>query len=195
MNSFWQTDETQMLALSIDGVYYGKWKRKWAGRIQDQLAALLSYEGLKEQIARWEEELGWKEALNMLSRKACFSSEIRKRLETAGCSPAAVESVLAKCRRAGYVNDEERSHRMVEIWAKKGYGPMRIRLELKKNAVAIPRSLDHPAHNVYLSRYIGKHLPPKATRVQKAKVIRALLRRGFSLEAIYEVCKNVASDL
>lgn len=197
MNSFWQVDDTQpqMLVLSIDEVYYGKWKRKWADRIQDKLASLSSYEGLREQIARWEEELGWKEALNMLSRKACFSSEIRKRLESSGCSPSTVDCILAKCRHAGYINDEERSLRMVELWAKKGYGPMRIRLELKKNSVAIPRTLDHPAHSIYLSRYIGKHLPPKATRAEKAKVIRALLRRGFSLDAIYEVCKNLSSDL
>ncbi len=198
MQITWHIDEShpQMLALTIEGVFYGKWKQKWAQRIKAGLnspAFPKEVHELKRALERLEEELGWKEALNLLSRRACFSSEIRRRLTDAGCSISIVDSVIEKCCIAGYLNDEERARRMMEIWSKKGYGPMRIRLELKKRAISAPLSIENKeSHGLYLTRYIDKHLPSQPTREQKAKVIRALLRRGFSLDAVYSAmaCKR-----
>lgn len=194
MHTIWHTDETkpQLLDLIVDGIHLGRWNKKWAKHIQARLDKLPSLDGVKEEILRFEEELGWREVLNMLARRACFSLEIRKKLESAGCSTPAIDSVIAKCIRLGYVDDQERAQRMVELWAKKGWGPLRIRLELKKQGVPLPRSLDHPSHEQFLVRFISKHLPKKATQKEKAKVIRSLLRRGFSLDAI---CKNLSTDL
>lgn len=76
MQITWQVDEShpQMLALMIEGICYGKWKEKWVRRIKAQLDSYASPKDVHEvkgAIARLEEELGWKEALNLLSRRAC----------------------------------------------------------------------------------------------------------------------------
>src|SRR5579885_2467422 len=127
-----------------------------------------------------EDEVIWRKTLNLLSRRAYFSLELRKKLESAGFTASAIEKAIAKSKRAGYLDDEERAARMVESWSKKGWGPLKIRLELKKHGIAAPRSLDHPEHALFLARYIDKHVPQDATQKEKAKVIRFLLRRGFS---------------
>ena len=130
-----------------------------------------------------EEKFAWKKAVNLLSRRAYFSTELRQKLETAGFSSDIVDAVITKCRQAGYIDDEERARRMVEMWERKGYGPARIRLELQKRGVKASIPIANNAQ--YISRYIEKHLPATPTQQQKAKIIRALLRRGFSHEMIY----------
>jgi len=182
-------DRPGMTALYYGDVHLGTWKNKWAKYIQTHISDT-------EELTEIEETLGWKEALSLLARRACFSSEIKQRLEDAGCSSPVIISVLEKCRKGGYINDDERSRRTVEILAKKGYGPLRIRQELKKRGIDLSEC-SHELHSTYISQYIEKHLPRPLTQQKKAKVIRALLRRGFSLDTIFQVLlsKKIPSDL
>ncbi len=136
-------------------------------------------------IACVEKELGWQEAVRLLSKRGRFTLEMRCHLEGAGCSPPSIDSVLAKCHRLGYLDDTKRAKHMIEGWKKKGYGLRKIQLELKKRAGIFFLEKESDFSSDYPSRYIDRHLHVSATKKERAKVIRALLRRGFSLEAIY----------
>ncbi len=130
-----------------------------------------------------DEQKAWQKVINILSYRAYFSAELQRKLITAGFSKEVIEAVIFRCQQAGYVNDRDHAERMIAMWTKKGYGPLRIRLELQKRGVKEVIPLENNASYIHL--YLAKHLPKEPTEQQKAKVIRALVRRGFSLEVIF----------
>ena len=77
----------------------------------------------------------FKEALKLLSKRSYFSTELRKKLLEKGCPPPEVEQALEKCKKLGYLNDQEREEHLVVSLRQKGYGPHRIAQKMREKGV------------------------------------------------------------
>lgn len=81
--------------------------------------------------------------LRILEKRPRSSSEMRKLLLEKHCSPNATDEAITKLEEYGYINDYELAHRLVRKGQAKGWGPKKIRMELKaKGLEARPEAFE-----------------------------------------------------
>ena len=137
-------------------------------------------------------------ALRLLARREHSAQELRSKLAARGCEPDAVSATLAELARRGWQSDDRYARAAVSSGARKGHGPLRIRLQLNRAGVdaaltaeqLASHDLDwqqeaHKAAEKYLR---GKDSHDLKT---KAKLQTFLLRRGFSSDQIRATMKAI----
>ncbi|HEX7348670.1 MAG TPA: regulatory protein RecX [Rhodanobacteraceae bacterium] len=139
-------------------------------------------------------------ALGMLARREYSQRELRARLERAGCDEAESESALVKLRGEHYQDDQRFGEMLVRARVEQGYGPNRIRAELRTHALndaAIRALLDatgvdwvERATAQLRKKYAGK----PATPAERAKRAAFLLRRGFAADTARIVTRSDGGD-
>lgn len=140
-------------------------------------------------------------ALGMLARREYSQRELRTRLERAGCDEAESESALAKLRGEHYQDDRRFGEMLVRARIGQGYGPNRIRAELRTHALddaTIQALLDAAgidwtelAAAQLRKKYAGK---PATAPAERGKRAAFLLRRGFAAETARIVTRSVGGD-
>src|SRR6185437_10140048 len=75
-------------------------------------------------------------ALSMLARREYSQRELRARLEHAGCDEEESEAALDKLREQHYQDDARFGEMIVRTRMGQGYGPTRIRAELRSHGLA-----------------------------------------------------------
>jgi regulatory protein len=87
-------------------------------------------------------------ALGMLARREYSQRELRTRLERAGCDEAESQAAIAQLQGQHYQDDQRFGEMLVRTRVGQGYGPARIRVELRSHALtdaAIQALLDAAA--------------------------------------------------
>ncbi len=109
-----------------------------------------------------------------------------------------LEKVLNWCQESGWLNDDRFTERFIQSRARKGFGPQRIRMELQQkginrdeiNQALFDTDVDWSTCAADLAkRKFGEPLPQ--TWAEKGKVQRFLMSKGFMMEDIQAVFRNI----
>lgn len=130
-------------------------------------------------------------ALGMLARREYSQRELRARLEHAGCDEGESETALRKLRDQHYQDDRRFGEMIVRARVGQGYGPDRIRAELRSHGLAdaATRALLDAAGTDWLAlaraqlrkKYGTK---PATDHAERGKRAAFLLRRGFAAATV-----------
>ncbi|MGH8190199.1 MAG: RecX family transcriptional regulator [Rhodanobacteraceae bacterium] len=130
-------------------------------------------------------------ALGMLARREYSQRELRARLEHAGCDEGESETALRKLREQKYQDDDRFGEMVMRARVAQGYGPARIRVELRSHGLADSaiRALLEAADTDWTKlaraqlckKYSAK---PAADHAERGKRAAFLLRRGFAAATI-----------
>ena len=136
-------------------------------------------------------------AVKLLSRREHSVYEIRHKLTQRDFEESEIAQAIAELQQGGWLSDERYAEAYVRMRRNKGYGPVRIAMELKERGVSdgiVENCLSadndiwqQVLNQQYLKKYNGE---PIADYNDKSKRIRFLQYRGFSLDMIYRVIKN-----
>ena len=133
-------------------------------------------------------------AVRLLSRREHSALEIRNKLAKREFDDNEITQAVTELIQGGWLSDERFTEAYVRMRLLKGYGPIRISIELNERGVkeSIVEMYLHAHDDVWfqsLKQQYKKKYKSKAIEdySDKAKRIRFLHYRGFSLDAIYKV--------
>lgn len=112
--------------------------------------------------------------------------ELRDKLREKGASEEDIETVTALCVDYGFVNDAEYAGMIVRHYAAMGYGPGRVRQELKRRGVPGPlwdeAFEELPEGTETIDRLLRQKLRGRdaSDRKERDKAASFLFRRGYS---------------
>ena len=126
--------------------------------------------------------------------------ELRDKLAQKGCSPEDIDTVAALCLDYGFVNDGEYAGMIARHYAAQGYGPGRVRTELRRRGVP-PEYWDEaleelPGDTDAIDRLLAARLRGRdaADRKERDKAAAALFRRGFSWDEIRAAMRRYGAE-
>lgn len=126
--------------------------------------------------------------------------ELRDKLAQKGASPEDIETVVALCVDYGFVNDGEYASMIVRHYASAGYGPGRIRMELKRRGVPPDyweeAMEEFPEGNETIDRLLAARLRGKdiSDRKERDKAANALFRKGYSWDDIRAAMERLREE-
>ena len=136
-------------------------------------------------------------AVRLLSRREHSAYEIRDKLLKRDFDNEEIDRVIVELQQGGWLSDERFAEAYIRMRQLKGFGPMRIAMELNERGVkeGIIDDYLHVDDEVwrqtleqqYRKKYKDK---PIEDYNDKAKRIRFLQYRGFALDVIYQVVKG-----
>ncbi|MDE0310182.1 MAG: regulatory protein RecX [Acidiferrobacterales bacterium] len=131
------------------------------------------------------------QAVRFLARREYCEQELTRKLTSRGASLESAQQVVDELKGRDMINDARFAQALVRVRMSKGYGPIKIRNELRQKGVSsdlIDSSLDFN-REVWLDQIVGilrrkyKEVPP-ANFTEWAKRARFLQGRGFSTSQI-----------
>ena len=147
------------------------------------------------------ERSAYDRALGMLARREYSQRELRARLEHAGCDEDESESALRTLQKQNYQDDGRFGGMIVRARVGQGYGPARIRAELRSHGLgdaAIHALIDGAdadwealARAQLRKKYGSKRAIDHSERGKRAAF---LLRRGFSAATVRIVTHSEVGD-
>ena len=133
-------------------------------------------------------------AVRLLSRREHSAFEIRNKLAKREFDDNEITQAVTELIQGDWLSDERFTEAYVRMRRLKGFGPIRISIELNERGVkeSIVEMYLHAHDDVWfqsLKQQYKKKYKNKAIEdySDKAKRIRFLQYRGFSLDAIYKV--------
>jgi regulatory protein len=133
-------------------------------------------------------------AVKLLARREHSVKEIRQKLAQREFDDTEIEQTIAELKQGGWISDERFTEAYIRMRQARGFGPVRIAIELRERGVdeaLVDQYLDPGApawleslREQYDKKYAAK---PIADYNDKAKRIRFLQYRGFTLDAIHDV--------
>lgn len=148
-------------------------------------------------------------AVNALGRRmrtvAELSRLMRNRVEPGEAGPAKINAVIARLKDHGYLNDADYAANYARLRQENAsFGKRRVKQDLAVKGIqaeVIATTLDAAYENVNEEALARRHLERKgvkqpANEKQAARVMRMLIRAGFSTGTIYSILKrwNVPED-
>jgi len=131
-------------------------------------------------------------ALGLLARRAYTEAELRKKLKA--YPEPEVEEAIRRLKNWGYLDDRAFAERFVAA-RKDRFGPHRLRQELFRRGVEgavveefLPEEDEAETAYALLSRRRSRY------RGEKARAVRFLLSRGFSLEAALRAFERLQNE-
>ncbi|MCK4675875.1 MAG: regulatory protein RecX [Gammaproteobacteria bacterium] len=136
-------------------------------------------------------------AVRLLSRREHSAFEIRNKLSQRDFENKEIEQAIVELQQGGWLSDERFAEAYVRMRQKKGFGPVRISIELNERGVkeniidAYLRADDDIWLQILNQQYLKKYKnKPIEDYNDKAKRIRFLQYRGFTLDVIYQVVSD-----
>jgi len=136
-------------------------------------------------------------AVKLLSRREHSAFEIRNKLTQRDFDDNEIEQAIVELQQGGWLSDERFAEAYIRMRQSKGYGPVRIAMELNERGVREKIIDDYlqtdsevwlqVLNQQYLKKYKNK---PIADYNDKARRIRFLQYRGFTLDVIYQAVKD-----
>ena len=131
-----------------------------------------------------------RKAMDLLARREHSVAELRRKLLDKGYEQRAIDEQLQKLVIENLLNDQRFTESYVNYRSKKGFGPLRIKQELKEKGISemlLRQYLDNDEFWQRLAREVrekrfGGVLPQ--VYKDKAKQLRFLQYRGFSNEQL-----------
>lgn len=140
-------------------------------------------------------------ALGMLARREQSRRELRRKLDRKGFEPEEAVEALDRLGDQRYQDDSRFAGMLARNRAGQGYGPARIRMELRTHGLddaaiaacldALETDWDDSAARQLRKRYGGKAPDDHAERAKRAQF---LLRRGFSAATVRRVTHADVDD-
>ncbi len=157
---------------------------------------------LKERVTYAETRFAMEAALNLFSYRVRSEHEVRERLARKNISAPAIESVVGKLRKSGYLDDAA----FLKAWVAeridiKGFGRQRIKNELlakgfDRETIVSELLKQYPeereidvAHKTIFSR-LGQY-DGLDKEVKRRRATQFLLRRGYSSAVTYSVLNKL----
>lgn len=140
-------------------------------------------------------------ALALLARREQSRHELDSRLQRDGYAREDILDALDRLAGDGYQDDTRFAEMMVRSRIAHGYGPRRIRAELRTHGIddaRIDRQLDQAEVDwraearAQLRRRYGEH--PSPDYAERAKRAQFLLRRGFEAATVNSVTRADVDD-
>ena len=135
-------------------------------------------------------------AVRLLSRREHSAFEIRDKLAKRDFESSEIERAIVELQQGGWLSDERYAEAYIRMRQLKGFGPIRISIELNERGVkesiidACLHAEDDSWRQTLKQQYEKKYRnKPIEDYSDKAKRIRFLQYRGFALDAIYQVVK------
>ena len=136
-------------------------------------------------------------AVRLLSRREHSALEIRDKLLKRDFDSEEIDRVIIELQQGGWLSDERFAEAYIRMRQLKGFGPVRIAMELNERGVkehivddylhADDDSWRQTLEQQYRKKYKDK---PIEDYSDKAKRIRFLQYRGFALDVIYQIVKD-----
>ena len=135
-----------------------------------------------------------KRKLQLSSQRAAYL----KQEENVPIPDELLEKVLDWCQESGWLNDQRFTERFIQSRARKGYGSQRVRMELQQKGISrdeinqamMDTEVDWSQCAADLAkRKFGEPLPQ--TWAEKSKLQRFLMSKGFMMEDIQAVFRNI----
>lgn len=130
----------------------------------------------------------------MLARREHSAFEIRRKLKQKDFSDSEIEAVVEQLQQEGLLSDDRYAESYIRMRMDKGYGPLRIALELRERGVAESDygqylyADDLDWRSVLKAAYAKKYGNTACDDFhEKARRIRYLQYRGFALDKIHEL--------
>ncbi len=133
-------------------------------------------------------------AVRLLSRREHSAFEIRDKLHKRDFNEGEIEQTIIELQQGGWLSDERFAEAYIRMRQLKGFGPIRISIELNERGVkesivenylqADDEGWQQILEQQYLKKYKNK---PVEDYNDRAKRIRFLQYRGFALDIIYQV--------
>lgn len=137
-------------------------------------------------------------ALRVLARRDHSTAELTRKLRDGGVAPSQVETVIARLRELGYLDDRRFARQWADsaVRSGRGYG-QRLVQELKRRGIAdeiiaevlAELTVEYGETEMLAALFARKFagfMPTTASDREKSRVINYLQRRGFSLAAILD---------
>ena len=133
-------------------------------------------------------------AVRLLSRREHSAFEIHDKLLKRDFDEAEITQAISELQQGGWLSDERFAEAYIRMRQLKGFGPIRIAMELNERGVteSIVETYLHTEDEIWrqtLEQQYLKKFNNKAIENynDKAKRIRFLQYRGFALDVIYQV--------
>ena len=133
-------------------------------------------------------------AVRLLSRREHSAFEIRDKLQKRDFDESEIAQAIVELQQGGWLSDERFAEAYIRMRQLKGFGPIRIAMELNERGVdeiivdeylhADDEAWQQTLEQQYRKKYRNKAI---ADYNDKAKRIRFLQYRGFPLDQIYRV--------
>lgn len=144
-------------------------------------------------------------ALNRLACKETSSLDMKKYLRKKGVSIDIIESVIDRLISEKLLDDQRYTRALTRTLGLQGKGPLHLVAKLRKKGIKIPvrqakellqEELEE-WNEVALARKIVERRYPEASQDPKVyrRAFQALLRRGFSAEAIKQCLEKTLGEL
>ena len=140
-------------------------------------------------------------ALRLLARREHSQYELRRKLKARGYGERLVDELLAELITERLLSDTRYAEAMVTNRASRGYGPLRICMELRDRGVAegiVDKALqeaevdwDERLRHTYDRKYGGIAVESFKSWVSRAQFLN---NRGFSVDAIRRVIGNYGAS-
>lgn len=141
-------------------------------------------------------------ALGLLARREHSRKELHQKLARKS-SPEdtashTINSVLDSLTEQGLLSDDRFTEAYVNMRARKGYGPTRIAMELADKGIDADLAQHYLTaredwQELLVQAWRKKYRSPPSEYKEKARQMRFLQSRGFSVEAIKGLFENYAS--
>lgn len=143
----------------------------------------------------------YEQALGLLARREHSTRELKTKLRAGGQAGDAADQAIERLRSQRYQDDERFAAGLARRRAAQGYGPLRIRAELKSHGLgdaAIRAAIAEADADwigsaaAQLRRHAGGR--PPADAAERARHAAFLLRRGFDAATVRAVTHAEAGD-
>ena len=141
-------------------------------------------------------------AFRLLARRAHSEKELREKLKAGGFSGAVIDGAVRRCRELGYLNDEAFAIQRARMLATgRLEGDRRIADDLRERGIdgdvsrlAIAEARGELTESDAAERFLRKRVRGRPhgsfDEQDKARLARALMRKGYSTGLIWEILKK-----
>ena len=139
-------------------------------------------------------------ALGLLARREHSRRELRQKLDRGGFTRDETAAAVERLGEQGYQDDDRFAASLVRSRIGQGYGPARIRVELRSQGVAdavireLLDSADVDWQDLAASQLRRRYGGPSSDPAERARRAQFLLRRGFAAATVRVLTHADAED-
>ena len=188
--------------ISLDGSYAFSLDRLTAAWLQ--VGRELSEAEIKKLQTNDEVEVGFNQALNLLSYRSRSTAEMTRYLEGKGYAPGTLKIVLERLEEEGLLNDDRFAKEWVEnrnTFRPRSQSQLRAELRFKGLAESSIESaleeseVDDAALAMAAARKQSHRYLSSDYEIYRKKLGSALLRRGFSYATVNETLRTLWNEM
>jgi regulatory protein len=151
----------------------------------------LPEEGALERLHALEVKGGIRYAVALLSRRSAHSKALEQALRRHCLELEVIAEIITYCTQQGWLDDGAWIERHAEVWQAKGKSPLAIKAYLRSKGISADLVLDEQsALAALVKRKFPQLLQPNLPYPERARILRTLQRRGFSLSAIQQLLRT-----